>query len=375
VDGRDIAVKIKSVEIVPYSLPFMTSMHTSSGYFANRQGYWLLLHDDDNRMGTGDIAPWPGFGSGPYEVSQFLQTPGLASLLQERTFESTDAISALLLGLPPEVAYGVELALLDLLGQEKNLSIARLLVSNPASQIEASMLVDNALQARGAVESGVTTVKVKIAHAIHLDPLVNLSPDLARIAAIREAIGHETRLRLDVNGGWTVEHALTALKILRRYGLEWIEQPVAADHLEGMARIRAESHVAVAVDESLRRAEDLERIVQLGAADAAVLKPMFLGGLLATLRVAQQACSLGLQVVVTHALESSIGRFGAVHVAAALAGTSIDLLKACGLSGSLVNDVSPGPEILFGWIDVPQTPGLGLPNVPDWQAVKRGGMG
>jgi len=368
-------VKIKRIEVLPYALPFATSIQTSSGNFSIRHGYWLLVYDSEDRTGVGDIAPWPGFGSGQHTVEQFLQQSTLSRLLQEQCFETTDDVAAILLDLPPEVAFGVELALLDLLGQEKNLSIASLLVSHPAAQIEASTLVDNATQALGAVESGITTVKVKIAQAIHLDPIVSLSPDLARIAAIREAIGNETRLRLDVNGGWTVDHALTALKILRRYGLEWIEQPVAADNLEGLARIRAESHVAVAVDESLRTAEDLERIVQRGAADAAVLKPMFLGGLMATLRVAQQACALGLQIVVTHALESPIGRFGTVHVAAALAGTSIDLLKACGLAGALVEDVTSGPEISFGWIDVPQAPGLGWPCAPDWDVVRGGGAG
>jgi O-succinylbenzoate synthase len=178
--------------------------------------------------------------------------------------------------------------------------------------------------------SGCATAKVKVA-----DPGASLSDDLARVEAVRDALGAGGRIRVDANGAWSVDEAVTALRALDRAagGLEYAEQPCAT--VEDLAAVRRRIDVPIAADESIRRAEDPYRVRDLEAADVAVLKVQPLGGVRACLRIAED---IGLPVVVSSALETSVGLAAGVALAAAL--PSLDL--ACGLAtaGLLTEDVT-----------------------------------
>ncbi|CAN5858363.1 o-succinylbenzoate synthase [soil metagenome] len=166
--------------------------------------------------------------------------------------------------------------------------------------------------------AGCRTAKVKVAEAGQ-----GLADDEARVAAVRDALGPDGRIRVDANGAWDVDAATAAIRALGRYGLEYVEQPCAT--LEEMAVLRRRVDVPLAADESVRTAEDPLRVVGLEAADIVVLKVQPLGGVRAALRVAE-AC--GLPVVVSSALETSVGIAAGVALAAALP----DLSYACGLA-------------------------------------------
>ncbi len=133
------------------------------------------------------------------------------------------------------------------------------------------------------------------------------------MGAVRDAMGPDARIRIDANGGWSVEQAVEAIAALRDAGLEYVEQPVAT--VEELAAVRRRVDVPIAADESIRRVEDPLRVVRLGAADIAVLKVQPLGGVRACLRLAEQ---IGIPVVVSSALESSVGIAAGVALAAAL---------------------------------------------------------
>ncbi|MEV8374278.1 o-succinylbenzoate synthase [Kribbella sp. NPDC056861] len=165
--------------------------------------------------------------------------------------------------------------------------------------------------------SGCGTAKVKVA-----EPGQTLQDDLERVEAVRDAIGNG-RVRVDANGGWSVEEALRALKELNRFDLEYVEQPCAS--VEDLAAVRRRTDVLVAADESIRRAEDPLLVKKLEAADIAVLKVQPIGGVRACLEIAEQ---IGLPVVVSSALETSIGIAAGVALAAALP----ELPYACGLA-------------------------------------------
>jgi O-succinylbenzoate synthase len=165
--------------------------------------------------------------------------------------------------------------------------------------------------------NGCRTAKVKLA-----EPGQTLADDIARVEAVRDAIGAEGRVRIDVNGAWTVEQAVRAVGELSRFDLEYVEQPCAS--VEELAELRRRIDVPVAADESIRRADDPLRVAELEAADVAVLKVQPLGGVRACLRIAGQ---IGLPVVVSSALESSVGVSAGVALAAALP----ELPYACGL--------------------------------------------
>jgi len=164
---------------------------------------------------------------------------------------------------------------------------------------------------------GCRTAKVKVA-----EPGQTLMDDLARVEAVRDAIG-DGQVRIDANGGWSVDEALHSLKELARFDLEYVEQPCLA--VEDLAAVRRRTDVLVAADESIRRAEDPLLVKKLEAADIAVLKVQPIGGVRACLEIAEQ---IGLPVVVSSALETSVGIAAGVALAAALP----ELPYACGLA-------------------------------------------
>ena len=185
---------------------------------------------------------------------------------------------------------------------------------------------------------GCTTAKVKVA-----EPGEALAGEVARLEAVRDALGPTGRIRIDANGGWDVEAALARLPVLDRAagGLEYVEQPVAT--VPGLAEVRRRQHVPVAADESVRRAEDPLAVARAEAADVLVLKVQPLGGVRACLRIAE---ATGLPVVVSSALETSVGLAAGIALAAALP----ELPFACGLATAqlLTGDVVAEPLLPEG---------------------------
>lgn len=167
---------------------------------------------------------------------------------------------------------------------------------------------------------GCRTAKVKVAERGQ-----SLADDQARLEAVRAAIGASGLVRIDANGGWSVDEAVARIPLLDKAagGLEYAEQPVA--DVEDLAVVRRRVGVPVAADESIRRAADPYRVRDLEAADVAVLKVQPLGGVRACLRIAED---IGLPVVVSSAVESSVGIAAGVALAAALP----ELPYACGLA-------------------------------------------
>jgi O-succinylbenzoate synthase len=167
---------------------------------------------------------------------------------------------------------------------------------------------------------GCRTAKVKVAERGQV-----LAHDQSRLEAVRDALGPDGIIRVDANGGWSVDEAVALLPLLDRAagGLEYAEQPVAS--VEDLALVRRRVEVPIAADESIRRAEDPYRVRELEAADIAVLKVQPLGGVRACLRIAED---IGLPVVVSSALETSVGIAAGVALAAALP----ELRHACGLA-------------------------------------------
>lgn len=169
---------------------------------------------------------------------------------------------------------------------------------------------------------GCTTAKVKVAQAGQ-----GPSDDLDRVAEVRSVLGAGGRVRVDANGAWTVEQALRSLEALAPYDLEYAEQP--CETVAELAAVRAGLARAglpmlIAADESVRKATDPARVLLAGAADILVVKVAPLGGVAPALSIAA-AC--GLPVVVSSALDTSVGIRAGIALAAALPA----LPYACGL--------------------------------------------
>ncbi len=181
---------------------------------------------------------------------------------------------------------------------------------------------------------GARTAKVKVA-----EPGQTLADDVARVRAAREYLGPEGRIRVDANALWNLDEAEHAIHALAELDLEYVEQPCAT--VEELAEIRRRTHymgIPIAADESVRKATDPLAVARAGAADVLVIKAQPLGGIHTALRIAGQA---GLPVVVSSALDTSVGIAMGAHLAAALPALDFD----CGLGtvAMFVQDVAEEP--------------------------------
>ncbi len=182
---------------------------------------------------------------------------------------------------------------------------------------------------------GARTAKVKVA-----EPGQTLADDVARVEAVRALI---PTVRVDANGGWTLDQAVEAATALG--ALEYLEQPCAS--VAELAELRRRIDTPVAADESIRKAADPLAVARAGAADIAVLKVAPLGGISALLKIAAQ---IDIPVVISSAIDSAVGIAAGLRAAAALP----DLQHACGLgTGSLfVEDIAETPAHQDGYLPV-----------------------
>ena len=178
------------------------------------------------------------------------------------------------------------------------------------------------------------TIKIKVA-----EPGQTLAEDTARVARARELLGPDGRIRVDANGAWNVDEAETAIHAFAPYDLEYVEQPCAS--VEELAEIRQRVKymgIPIAADESVRKAEDPLAVARAGAADILVIKAQPLGGIDAALAIVRDA---GLPVVVSSALDTSVGLSMGAFLAASVPGLDYD----CGLGTAalLAADVTDSP--------------------------------
>jgi len=211
-----------------------------------------------------------------------------------------------------------------------------------------------AVATRLVLESGASTAKVKVG-----EPGQTVEEEEARLAAVRSAIGPEGKIRIDANAAWNLETATERLASYARFDLEYVEQPVKT--LEEMVELKRRTDVLLAADELVRLRPDPVEVAEMGAADILVVKVQPLGGVARTLDIAARA---GIPVVVSSALETSVGIYSGLLVASLLP----ELPYACGLgtvaliegdptrsplvsmSGEMeVRRPEPDPELLQRW--------------------------
>ena len=216
---------------------------------------------------------------------------------------------------------------------------------------------------------GCTTVKIKVAERGQ-----TLTDDIARVRRTRELMGDEALIRVDANGGWSVDEALVALPALAEFGLDYAEQPCAS--LDDLALVRTRVQdaglgVRIAADESVRKAADPLAVARAGAADLLVVKAQPLGGIVRASEVIREA---GLPVVISSALDTSVGISMGARLAASLPEGVLD--GACGLATVELLDgdvtesslVPENGQIPVGDVDVSDTLLDTYRAVPDREA-------
>ena len=201
---------------------------------------------------------------------------------------------------------------------------------------------------------GCRTAKVKVS-----EPGQRLADDVERVRAVRHELGAEGRIRVDANCGWSVDEAEHAVHALAEFDLEYVEQPCASiDELVQLRERIRHLDIAIAADESVRKAEDPVAVARAGAADLLVVKAQPLGGIRRALRIVERA---GLPVVVSSALDTSIG----LAMGAALAAALPELDYDCGLGTSALFEADVAAL-------VPRDGVIGVGRVrPDADALER----
>ena len=202
---------------------------------------------------------------------------------------------------------------------------------------------------------GCRTAKVKVA-----EPGSSLADDVARVGAVRQALGVEGRIRIDANAVWNVDEAEHALRELSRYDLEYVEQPCAGvDELDALRHRIKDLRIPIAADESIRRSERPDAAA--AAVDVVIVKAAPLGGIRAAVGMVQR---FGKPAVVSSALDTSVGLSMGAHLAAALPRLPYDcgLGTAALLAADVVDEpltplggaipvrrVTPSPALLQRW--------------------------
>jgi o-succinylbenzoate synthase len=356
-------MRIASAQVRPVRLRFARPLRTAQGEFSDRDLVLLELRDADAVPGFGEAAPWPGFGtSNIAETVEALER--VARRLAGAVVEADDdcAVATGTGPVAPVVRAALEGALLDLEARRGQRPLREVLAAATATgpsldrvAVSALLLEDgpDALRAEAAHRraEGYRAAKLKLGAA-------SLATDLARVRAVREVLGPDISLRGDANGAWTATQALTALEALAEAGLDYVEQPVAADDFAGLADVRARTPVRIAADESMATDEGARRVIDEALAQVVVLKPGVLGGPRRALGFARQARRAGMDVVFTHAFESAVGARHALHCAAAWG----DARQAHGLvtAGIFAQDLADPVACEAGYARPGPEPGIGI---------------
>jgi len=332
----------------PITLQLKTTFRIAHGASDQRHNVVISLEQGGIR-GLGEAAAVPYYGESQAGITEYLAG------LQETPWDDPSLLEDILERLPPgslAARAGVDMALHDLWARQIGQPLYRLLGLNPGKLPLTSFTIaidEPRAAAERARQSGYPIIKVKMGG----------SRDEETIALIRAA--SSARLRVDANAGWGREQALDLIPRLAAYDLELIEQPLAIKDLEGVRWLRGKLQaqrvtVPIFVDESVKSAQDVA--AHAGAVDGVVVKLMKSGGIREALRAIHTARALGMQVMLSCMVETSLGVTAAAHLA--------PLCDFVDLDGPLLigNDPFQGLHYQGAQIRLPDGPGLGVEKRP-----------
>lgn len=163
-------------------------------------------------------------------------------------------------------------------------------------------------EAAQKMELGYTSFKMKVG--------TEVAKDVARIKAIRERVGQDIAIRVDVNQGWgNAATTLKALRGMKDLNIDWLEQPVEDNDIDGLVEIKAKSDITLMIDEGLRSERDMREVIAKRAADKANIKLMKCGGIYPAMKLAVMAEMAGIECQIGSMVESSVGSAAGFHVA------------------------------------------------------------
>jgi L-alanine-DL-glutamate epimerase-like enolase superfamily enzyme len=337
----------------PITLELRTPFRIAHGTSVVRNNVLVRL-DDGQCEGLGEGAPVRQHHESQASVLEYLAS---LSALPEDPFLLEEILAGLPAGSQAAKA-AVDIALHDLIGRKLGVPLYRLFGLDPARAPQTSLTIG-----LGTVDE----VRAKVHDAAQEFSILKLKLDrdedecLALVRAARAAT--DARLVADANCAWTVEQTLRLIPALADLGVEWIEQPLPEEDLDGLRRIHVASSLPIFADEPVRTSHDVARLAH--CVDGVNIKLMKAGGLREALRMIAVARAHNLQVMLGCMVETSVGITAAAHLA--------PLVDWADLDGNLLvtNDPFAGVRVEQGRLLLPGAPGLGVE--PRLEASPQGG--
>jgi o-succinylbenzoate synthase len=364
---------IRKVRVWQYSIPLHTPLMTSQGTITKRHGLIVRAETDDGHAGYGEIAPLEGFSRESLDESRRAVFSLQRRLEGQPIPHELSVLQAFYPGRGgdrtslPSVPFGIETMLADLGAQTIGVSLSRWYNPRasdgvPVNAILSGNMAEIKEQLTRKLSRGYRAYKLKVGVETN-------ARELEKIAYLRGTLGENISIRLDANRAFGFEQAVRFLASVAQFKIEYIEEPLHANLFNRLGDLHAESHVPIALDESLsdhsvgKSTWSLrDRALQLAdrsAMDVAIIKPTLAGGLCDVIELARDLSQTDVKMVISSAIETGVGLTAALHLAAALGDTVLD----CGLDtlGLLADSlISETLSVENGCICMPSKCGLGI---------------
>lgn len=355
---RITEVKLGKIS-VPLRVPFKTALRSVSSV----EDVIVEIHTDTGAVGYGEAPPTGAVtGDTTGAILGALRDHLIKTIVGRDVDDFEDLMKAVNACIVKNTSAkaAVDMALWDLYGQLYKIPVYKLM-GGSRKQIVTDITIsvndpeEMGRDAINAIDRGYDTLKIKVGS--------NPDMDVARLVAVRQAVGPDTCIRIDANQGWNPKQAVKLLNQMQEKGLdiEFVEQPVKAHDFEGLKYVTERSYVRVLADESVFSPEDAMTIMQMGAADLVNIKLMKCGGLYNALKIASAAEVYGVECMIGCMLEAKISVNAAVHLACAK-----QIITKIDLDGPVLCSEDPilgGAVFQEQLITVSDEPGLGIKGV------------
>lgn len=257
----------------------------------------------------------------------------------------------------------VEFAILDLWGKHFEEPLYKLLGGRFRDKVALSWslasgtLQDDIDEAREMISQGHRIFKLKAGAS-------SVKEDVERVRILRQELGDSVSIRIDVNQGWNLAEAISAIRALEPYAIEFIEQPLPKWNIEGLTELRKKTFIPIMVDESISDVFSCMNIITHRAADIFSFKLTKMGGLLRAREVNSIIAAAGLEAYIGCMIETCVGTAAYLQFSASVP----SLPYGCELFGPLLleDDITDDPIIFKdGFVFVPEGPGMGVTINPE----------
>ncbi|MBX2882203.1 MAG: mandelate racemase/muconate lactonizing enzyme family protein [Granulosicoccus sp.] len=353
-------LRIKKIDALLVSVPLKQPVKMAGVVVASAENLVVKVEDTAGFVGWGESASAPTM-TGELPAGMLAAARYIGSQLIDTEITDANSIQQLiepLIYANAGAKAAIEIALLDLIGQTRQQPLYQVLGGNVrASARILTMVAGGTLEqevenARRQYDEGFTAFKVKVG-------VNSVDLDLARVTAIRSALGPEVQISADANQGYSPDQALVFAKAAQDAGLDFMEQLVHGHDLTAMADCAKVSNVPLGADEGIHSIDDIRKHHKMRAASGGSIKTIKLGGLLPTLEAGHLLSSLGMSVnLAGKVAETSIASAAIAHLAMVL--PKIDWATSI-TNQYLADDVVSKPvSIVDGAVSVPQQHGLGI---------------